>query len=156
MKRMFSGLLALAALSALVLVATTSKRVVRPVYAQSGCSISTLTGNYAFSQPGFEAKSHLKGNPLPFAVVGVSTFDGAGNFSAAYTDMSPGQPTYIPVQGNGSGTYTVNSDCTGSISITRGDAAGITLNLVIMDDGTEVFGINTTPFIIATADFKKQ
>ncbi len=156
MKRIVSGSLILVTLSALVIVATTSKRIVRPVYAQSGCSLVTLSGNYAVSQSGFEAKSHLKGNPLPFAVVGLATFDGAGNFSITYTDMSPGQPTYIPTQGNGSGTYTVNSDCTGSASVTAGDAAGLTLNMEIIGGGTEVFGIITTPFIIATSDWKKQ
>jgi hypothetical protein len=91
-------------------------------------------------------------------VVGVSTFDGAGNVSATYTDMSPGKPGGYgtPIQGTGSGTYTVNSDCTGSVSFTSGTAAGITFNMVIISGGTEVFGINTTPLVIATADFKKQ
>lgn len=158
MKRIVSGLLALAALAALVIVATTSKRIVRPAYAQSGCSLATLSGNYAFSQPGFISSS-MKGSPLPIAVVGVSTFDGAGNVSVTYTDMSPGKPGGYsnPIQGaTGSGTYTVNSDCTGSASFTSGDAAGITLNLVIIGGGTEVFSINTTPLVIATADWKKQ
>jgi hypothetical protein len=158
MKQIVRGVLALAVLAALAIVITTSKYAVRPVYAQSGCSLATLTGNYAFSQPGFTPKNS-NGNPLPFATVGVFTFDGAGNFSATYTDMSPGKPGgySTPLQGQtASGTYTVNSDCTGSISITGGDAAGITANLVIIGGGTEVFGINTTPFVIGTFDFKKQ
>jgi hypothetical protein len=155
MKRILSGFLAFAVLAALTIVTTTSKYTVHRVYAQSGCSLATLTGNYAFSQPGFTPKNAM-GNPLPIAVVGVSTFDGAGNVSATFTDMSPGKPTYIAVQGTGSGTYTVNSDCTGSASFTSGSAAGETLNMVIIGGGTEVFGINTTPFVIATADFKKQ
>lgn len=158
MKRIVKRLLALALLAPLVIIATTSKRIVRPVYAQSGCSLATLTGNYAFSQQGFISNS-MKGNPLPFANVGLATFDGAGNFSATYTDMSPGKPGgySTPIQGaTGSGTYTVNSDCTGSISITSGDAAGIALNLVIIGGGTEVFGINTTPLVIGSSDWKKQ
>jgi len=156
MKRVVKRSLILVALAALAIVAITSRGTVRPVYAQSGCGIASLSGNYAVSQSGFEAKSHLKGNPLPFAVVGLATFDGAGNFSITYTDMSPGQPTYIPVQGNGSGTYTINSDCSGSVSVTAGDAAGLTMNMEIIGGGTEVFGIITTPFIIATSDWKKQ
>jgi hypothetical protein len=155
MKRILSAFLAFAVLAALTIVATTSKYTVHRVYAQSGCSLATLTGNYAFSQPGFTPKNAM-GIPLPIAVVGVSTFDGAGNVSATFTDMSPGKPTYIAVQGTGAGTYTVNSDCTGSASFTSGSAAGETLNMVIIGGGTEVFGINTTPFVIATADFKKQ
>lgn len=149
------GLLALASLTVLATLTVSSKHAVAPVYAQSGCDLSTLTGNYAFRQPGFTSKN-VKGTPLPIAVGGVATFDGAGNFSATFTDMSPGKPTYIATQGNGAGTYTVNSDCTGSISFTSGTAAGITANLVIIGGGTEVFGVNTTPFVIATADFKKQ
>jgi len=153
--RIRSALLALAVLAALAIVTATSKHTLGRVYAQGGCSLATLTGNYAFSQPGFTPRNS-KGIPLPIAVVGVSTFDGAGNVSATFTDMSPGKPTYIPTQGTGSGTYTVNSDCTGSVSFTSGDAAGQTLNLVIIGGGTEAFGVNTTPFVIATSDFKKQ
>ena len=155
MKRTVSSLLTLAVLAALALVTITSRRAVRPVYAQSGCSLGSLTGNYAFSHSGFTSKN-LKGSPLPAAVVGVFIFDGAGNFSATYTDMSPGKPTYIALQGTASGSYTVNSDCTGSAAFTTGSAAGLTFNLVIIGGGTEAFGIDTTPFLIATTDFKKQ
>ena len=155
MKRIVSLLLALAVLAALTLLAMTSRRVARPVYAQSACSLTSLTGNYAFSHSGFTSKN-VQGNPLPAAAVGVFTFDGSGNFSATYTDMSPGKPTYIPLQGTSSGTYTVNSDCTGSAAFTSGNVAGLTFNLVIIGGGTEAFGIDTTPFLIATSDFKKQ
>lgn len=158
MKRILSPLLTLAFLGSILAVATTSERTVRAVYAGGGCSVANLSGNYAFNQSGFEAKNTM-GAPLPFANVGVSTFNGAGNVSAVFTDMSPGKPDGYgtPLQGaTGSGTYTVNSDCTGSISVTSGDAAGITFNIVIIGGGTEVFGINTTPFIIATADMKRQ
>jgi hypothetical protein len=157
MKGMVTGLLALAVLAALAILFGTSKHAVLPVYAQNGCSLATLTGNYAFSQSGFEPKG-AQGNPLPFANVGVSTFDGGGNVSVTYTDVSPGKPVgyRVPLLGSGSGTYTVNSDCTGSASFISGNAAGITINFVIIGGGTEAFAINTTPFIIATSDFKKQ
>jgi hypothetical protein len=156
MKRTVTGLVTLVALAALVIMDRTSLRIVRTVHAGSGCAVASLSGNYAASQSGFESKTHQNGSLLPFATLGLATFDGAGNFSITYTDMSPGQPSYIAVQGNGSGTYTVNSDCSGSISVTAGDAAGLTLNLQVIGGGTEVFGISTTPFIVANSDFKKQ
>ena len=156
MKGTTSVSLALAVSAALFLLLPISKHGVPVVHAQSGCGLASLSGNYAVSQSGFEPKSHQKGNPLPFATLGLATFDGAGNFSITYTDMSPGQPSYIPVQGNGSGTYVVNSDCSGSISVTAGDAAGLTLNLEVIGGGTEVFGISTTPFIIANSDWKRE
>src|SRR5215469_4274734 len=159
MKLILSALLTLVVFVALAFVATTSKHTVRGVYAQSGCSDATLNAKYASSQSGFEAKNTMGLNPLPFATMGVSTFDGAGNFSVTFTDMSPGKPGGYRAAlhgATGSGTYTVNSDCTGSISVTSGDVAGVTLDIVIIGGGTEVFGINTTPFVIATADLKKQ
>jgi hypothetical protein len=60
---------------------------------------------------------------------------GAGNFTATFTDMSPAKPACIPVQGTGSGIYTVNSDCTGSASFTSGAAAGVTFNPVVIGAG---------------------
>lgn len=154
MKRIVSPLLLLAVSTTLLFLVTNWKQGVPIVHAQS-CSVANLSGNYAFSQTGFEAKNTM-GSPLPFAVIGVSTFDGAGNFSITFTDQSPGKPSYMPVQGTGSGSYSVNSDCTGSATITSGDAAGVTLNLVLIGGGTEVLGINMTPFVIGTFDFKKQ
>lgn len=156
MKKIIGLSLAVAVCAALFVLSSSSRHGVPVVHAQSGCGVASLSGNYAVSQSGFEPKSHEKGNPLPFATLGLATFDGAGNFSITYTDMSPGQPTYIAVQGNGSGTYTVNSDCSGSISVTAGDAAGLTLNLEIIGGGSEVFGISTTPFIIANSDWKRE
>ena len=153
--RILSALLTLAVLAALAIVTTTSKHGVRAVYASTGCTDATLTGNYAFSQSGFTTKNTM-GSPLPAAAMGVFTLDGAGNFSVTYTDMSPGKPAYIPVQATSSGTYIVNSDCTGSISVTTGQAAGLTYNTVIMGGGTEMFAIGTTPFYIVTFDAKPQ
>jgi hypothetical protein len=62
----------------------------------------------------------------------------------------------VPVQLAGSGTYTVNSDCTGIATITSGDGVGITVNFVLIGGGTEVLGINMTPFVVGTLDLKKQ
>ena len=152
MKRIVSVLLALILLAALVIVAATSKHGVRAVYAQSGCSVATLSGSYAVSQSGFTPKK-LNGNQLPVADVGVFTFDGAGNTSLTYTDVFNG---VISTGLTGTGTYTVSSDCTGSITLTTGNAAGAAANIVIIGGGAEWFGINTGPSITATLDAKKQ
>jgi hypothetical protein len=76
MKRTFSALLALAVAATLVVLMTTSKSKhgVPVVYAQSGCSVATLTGNYAFSNPGFTTPNKsISGSEDPFAAVGVLT-----------------------------------------------------------------------------------
>lgn len=157
MKRIFSVFLAMAAVAVLVFWAPTMKHgstALPVVHAQSGCSAGTLTGNYAFSNPGFTTPgSPVKGIEVPFAAVGVFAFDGAGNISTSYTFAFKG----VVSQGlTSSGTYTVNSDCTGSISFTTGDAAGLNLNMVIIGGGTEIFGIETNPSFTGTFDAKKQ
>ena len=157
MKSILGALLALAVAAALVILPTMSKHGVTAlpvVHAQSGCSVATLTGNYGFNNPGFTTPTKsVSGNEDPFAVVGVFAFDGAGNLSSTDTVafkgvISPGLTS--------SGTYTVNSDCTGSISFTAGAHSGITFNTVIIGGGPEVFGIETTPSFTGSFDAKKQ
>jgi len=154
MKRIVSALLALAVLAALVIVTTVSKHGVRAVYASTGCTNTTLTGRYAFSGPGFAPPKGRNGTDTwPFADVGVLTFDGAGNVSLSYTEAYNG---VISTGYTGAGTYSVNSDCTGSVSFTSGDAGGATLSFIIIGGGTEAIGINTTNTLTATFDAKKQ
>src|SRR5437764_12578427 len=77
-KRIFSLLFVLA-----VVVTKTSS-----VYAQ--CSNATLTGSYGFKQQGFglrNSKPSKLGNMIPFATVGVVTFDVAGNASFTLTNI---------------------------------------------------------------------
>jgi hypothetical protein len=58
--------------------------------------------------------------------------------------------------GTGTATYTVNPDCTGTISGTGSDVAGETLNFVIVGGGGEVLGISTTNTQTFTFDAKKE
>jgi len=150
MKRIVIALLAMAVLAALVLVTTTSKHAVRAVYAQDVCSVATLNGHYAFSQPGWAGAG--QGNQLPFFNVGVLAFDGTGTLSVSFTSVSRG----VVSTETDAGTYTVNPDCTGSISITTGPGAGVTFNTVIIGGGAELFGINTSAGFTSSFDAKKQ
>ncbi len=123
---------------------------VHTVHAQ--CTNATLTGNYGLNFSGFTSKN-LRGNEVPWVVIGVVTFDGAGNVSMTYSGAINGS---VFTNQTGSGTYTVNSDCTGSLSLTAGDAAGTDADLVIISGGTEVFGVITDTGSSATFDLKKQ
>jgi len=150
MKRVVTALLALAVLAALAIVTTTSKHSVRAVYAQSGCSVATLNGNYALNSSGFttHGRGPGKGADVPVANVGIETFDGAGTTSASFTNAFNGAISPLTAEG----TYTSNSDCTGSISL-----PGVgTFNTVIIGGGAEIFGIVTTPTWTYTLDWKKQ
>lgn len=144
-KRIFSLLFVLA-----VVVTTTTTST---VYAQ--CSNATLTGSYAFNFHGFgtlhSKPANKLGNTVPFASVGVVTFDGAGNFSLTGTQVFNG--------GGGeffdgaTGTYTVNSDCTGTVMV---EDFGQHLYIVTVGGGKEFFGIETGIGATNTIDGKKQ
>ncbi len=142
MKRIFSLLFVLA-----VVVTKTST-----VYAQ--CSNATLTGSYGFKQDGFgiihNSKAKL-GNMIPFATVGVVTFDGAGNASFTLTQVfnSEGGGFFEAIPG----TYTVNSDCTGTIAI---EDFGLHFYMVTVGGGAEFLGIQTDIDVTNTIDGKKQ
>ncbi len=61
---------------------------------------------------------------------------GAGSKAAPWTDVTNGKVSLGITAG---GTYTVNSDCTGSLS----DSTGPIFNSVIVSGGKEAFLINT-------------
>jgi hypothetical protein len=98
-----------------------------------GCSDATLQGEYAFSVLTTVAASP----PGPGVVVGLGTFDGRGGF------------TQIDYPGNGStdlglheefrtgqtGSYTVNPDCTGFMTINLGATVGVTTNAFVISNG---------------------
>ena len=142
MKRIFSLLFVLA-----VVVTTRST-----VYAQ--CSNATLTGSYGFRQQGFglrNSKPAKLGNMIPFATVGVVTFDGAGNASFTLTQVfnSEGGGFFEAIPG----TYTVNSDCTGTIAI---EDFGLHFYMVTVGGGAELFAIQTETGTTNIVDAKKQ
>ncbi|NML31368.1 hypothetical protein [Paraburkholderia antibiotica] len=115
------------------------------------CSKATLKGPYGFSGHGeilglLDSSNvlHAFASPSILDDVALVTFDGTGGFTR--TDFGSingvpkgGQTSFNPYQ---SGTYTVNPDCTGTMSVryTSGGPvpAGVEtdLNIVIADDGT--------------------
>jgi hypothetical protein len=151
MKRVISGFVALAVSATLVFVVTSWKHAATAVHAQGGCSVATLNGNYPSVITGASAPGHsVKGmNNVPNAAVGVATFNGTGGFSIAYTVVFNG----VASTASDTGTYTVNSDCTGTIT----DASiNIHFNIVTVGGGAEVFGIITDAGFTDTLDAKKQ
>ena len=144
MKRIFSALLTLAAAVALVILPG-----VTAVHAQ--CSNATLTGNYGFTFSGFLAPGHsTKGDEKPFAGAGLGTSDGAGNFSATSSYSFNG---VISTNNLYTASYTVNSDCTGSMTSTNG---GANFTFVIVSSGAEFFAIDIDAGQTWTLDGKRQ
>ncbi|MEG9438251.1 hypothetical protein JAO29_19040 [Edaphobacter sp. HDX4] len=129
---------------AATMVLFTSKHVVPKVQAHEaseGCSVASLSGAYG---------EVLRGEVLgvgPIVAVGVSTFDGKGNFVADQTINSNGNVFQAPL----TGTYKVNRDCTGIA-----DAVGSGLHsFVIIAGGNEMDLMDNNSAEVLTIHFTK-
>jgi len=123
---------------------TFSKHVLPKVEAHEGtqgCSVATLNGLYG---------QVLKGQVLnvgPIVAVGVTTFDGKGHFVADQTINLNGNVFQAPL----TGTYTVNSNCTGIA-----DAVGTGLHsFVIINGGKEMDLMDNNSAEVLTIHFTK-
>jgi hypothetical protein len=109
--------------------------------AQTGCSNSTLRGNY-----GFQIKGTIVGLG-PIGGIALITFDGGGNFTQTDNVSVNGFP--IVPNRPGSGTYNVNADCTGAQTLKSGGQV-IHTTFVIAENGKEVFDEVTDPNLVIT------
>jgi hypothetical protein len=117
-----------------------------------GCSVATLKGAYIESLEG-AVVIPLEGfppPPIPAVETGVTTYDGAGNFTGTFTSSFG--------SGSGGGVYTVEPNCTCSIVGTSGDGAGSTSVGVITGEGPfqEIQAMFTVPWLVASGPSKMQ
>jgi hypothetical protein len=117
------------------------------------CSNATLKGSYGFTSTGtilpplFGQPSYSFDGPAgPFAEVGRQTFDGKEKGETEYT---------ATINNNGEittgllfkGTYSVNKDCTGTMTLTQTMPfpSTVTFNFVIDDNGSEIRALLSGP-----------
>jgi hypothetical protein len=117
-----------------------------------GCSDGSLQGSFGFTSTGTLAlPPPLAG---PFTEIGRQTFDGRGNTDATATLSANGNiVSGVTLQG----TYLVNPDCTGSMTLFV-SPIGVTshVDFVIDDDGAELRAIITDAGIVENRVYKKQ
>jgi hypothetical protein len=117
-----------------------------------GCSNASLQGSFGFTNTGtnLALPPPLAG---PIAQIGRQTFDGRGNTDATATLSANGNIFQVTVQG----TYMVNPDCTGSMTLDVSPFGNtVLLDFVIDDDGAELRAIITDAGAIESVVFKKQ
>jgi hypothetical protein len=117
--------------------------------AQAACSNKDLKGSFGMIWTGTRIDAE---NPGPRAGVGLLIADGNGGFSSSATKSTNG--TIIEV--TGTGTYTVNSDCTGSGAVTDSDGEVRSFNFVIIPLPQEVLCIQTDPGRVVTITLTKR
>jgi hypothetical protein len=123
------------------------------------CSNATLHGNYGFTVTG------LRPTPLPppqvgtvqVAIVGtaLTNFHGDGTFDQFDNiNVNSNPPTYTPDR-PGFGIYTLNPDCSGTMSLTAGTKT-LDLAIVVVDHGREVRTAVVTGGVIVTSNGRKM
>jgi hypothetical protein len=136
----------IAAVSALVLGITPAANA-----ADKGCSIASLQGTFAYTGTGFIVTPVAFAGP--FAEVGTQTFDGKGATTTTFTASQNGNIFSASFRG----TYTVNSDCTGTFNLSD-PASGLTVPVffVIDDNLREFQAVETLPGAVVTRIARKQ
>ena len=120
-----------------------------------GCSNATLQGSFGYTSVGNLLDPNVYPPPFagPFAEVGRQTFDGRGNTAAAGNVSANGNPQAVTI----TGWYTVNPDCTGTMTLyvlpfqSYGHAY-----FVIDEGGAEIRLIFTDPGLVESRVYKKQ
>jgi hypothetical protein len=117
------------------------------------CSNATLRGSFGYTSTGTLLPSFVPPPFVgPFAEVGRQTFDGNGNTNATGTLSANGN---IFSKVTFEGTYTVNPDCTGSMTLSS--SLGVShADFVIDDDGTELRLIFTDSGVVESRVYSKQ
>lgn len=87
------------------------------------CSSATLNGTYSLTLTGRDVNTSATISAVSLGV-GTATFDGLNKITLAFTDntvKSAGVPSTL------TGTYSMQANCLGTVSITSGDSATFTL-----------------------------
>ena len=106
------------------------------------CSDATLHGLYVFTASGFNI---VAGVPQPKAIVELIDFHGDGNLTVPAATVSINGAISRSTPG-GTGTYTVNADCTGSLVFGPPVApAGPAYDLFAAFKGAQIQMIQTGP-----------
>jgi hypothetical protein len=110
-----------------------------------GCSNASLRGTFAYTSTGaITAPDFLVG---PFAEVGTQTFDGRGGTTAAVVSSQNGNILPLTI----TGTYTVNPDCTGTMTLQVSPiAVTVDVFFVIDDNGNGFQAIETDSGLVIT------
>lgn len=132
-------------------------------YAQSeplaACNNRFIAGNYGFTIQG--NKLGGQGPTGPQVGVAMTEFDGKGGLTQIDTVTVNGEVVADFTHTPATGTYTVNSDCTGTFTINFTDGRPpVSANFVVVESGSEIDTVVTSAGgsqgIIATGSIGKR
>lgn len=95
------------------------------------CSLGSFKGGFVGTQKGVAVQASFNGVDVPFENWVALISDGVGDTAEAL------------LTGNTPGTYTVNADCTGTLSFPNGTGVNETWNFVISGNGRTIYALRT-------------
>jgi hypothetical protein len=106
------------------------------------CSNRTLLGDYGFAVEGLVLPA--PGVSVPIRGVHMTHFDGKGNLTQVDSILVNGAPAsdWTPVVG----TYHLNANCTGTISLSPSNGGFVNLRIVVVRQGKEIHTVVWPPF----------
>jgi hypothetical protein len=114
----------------------------------SACSNATITGTYAFTLRG---QIFLPdGSTLVITGVARQTFDGRGNLTQLDAVATNG--VMAPGWRQGTGTYSINADCTGSQTIVIPGLADLHLQILVAQSGNTIHQVVSDLGIATTSE----
>jgi hypothetical protein len=120
------------------------------------CNNATLKGDYGFHATGIRNVPGAPGQTEMHATMGLRSYDGKGALTGL-TLVTQGQVTGVRLGLPSTGTYEVNPDCTGKITIyVTGVPAPIEAAFVIVDKGREIKEVPTSPGGVGVALLQRK
>jgi len=114
------------------------------------CTDSTIKGSYAFTIHG---QILTPGGPLIVDGIAKTTFDGDGELT---------QVSAVAINGNipliwspSTGTYRVNSDCTGTMTLVSTGQPTLHLAILVSQSGNHIHTVVTDPGFATTSDAER-
>jgi len=116
----------------------------------NGCSNLSLRGTYAFTIHG---QILAPGGPLTVDGIAKTTFDGFGNLTQV--DAVSVDGTLAQIWRPGTGSYTLNPDCTGTMTIFNLNQPALHLAIVVGHSGDLIHTVVTDPGVAVTSDAER-
>jgi hypothetical protein len=118
----------------------------------SGCTNSTIRGSYAFTIHG-QIFPPDGSTPLLIDGLAKTTFDGNGHLTQL--DAVAANGNVAPGWARNKGTYSVNSDCTGTMTVSNGDNPLVHLQIIVSDSGNTIHDMVIDPGFATTAEAER-
>ena len=114
-----------------------------------GCSNATLNGDYVFTVNGTSPSGPPPSAIQQFVGLALTHFDGEGGLTQPW-GTSHGSILGDSTTDTGSGTYSLNADCSGTMTLDltgRTPAVSLKLWIVVANRGKEIYTVVRTPIL---------